>query len=168
MNLKPKVHNQSRQYGRKKYYWPKNNITCILRNRAFLSLSLPLQRLKSSTQNMLGGERTNLLNWIGKHGGASLRRCRCLGRVLADKNSNGSLVSVYAHFTQSQRNKLSLNEGGIGAGNETRTRDFHLGKVVIGSKFLQYNQSLMRVDRAFIGCKPHLLVTSTKNSGRRS
>ena len=79
-------------------------------------------------------------NWSGKHGGASLRRCRCLGRVLADKNSNGSLVSVYAHVTQSQRNKLNLNEWGIGAGNETRTRDFHLGKVVIGSNFLKYNQ----------------------------
>ena len=51
--------------------------------------------------------------------------------ALADKNSNGSLVSVYAHVTQSQRNKLYLNEWGIGAGNETRTRDFHLGKVVL-------------------------------------
>ena len=51
--------------------------------------------------------------------------------ALADKNSNASLVSVYAHVTQSRRNKLNLNEGGIGAGNETRTRDFHLGKVVL-------------------------------------
>ena len=96
--------------------------------------------LRSRALKKVGVERPNLLKWSGKHGGASLRRCRCLGRVLADKNSNGSLVSVYAHVTQSQRNKLNLNEWGIGAGNETRTRDFHLGKVVIGSNFIQHNQ----------------------------
>ena len=52
--------------------------------------------------------------------------------MLADKISNDSLVSVYAHVNFFRRNELDSNkEGKIGAGNETRTRDFHLGKVVL-------------------------------------
>jgi hypothetical protein len=53
------------------------------------------------------------LRWIRKFGD---------NIALADKNSNGSLVSVYAHVTQSQRNKLYLNEWGIGAGNTEERR----------------------------------------------
>ena len=33
--------------------------------------------------------------WSGKHGGASLRRWRCLGRVLAAKICTDCLVSLY-------------------------------------------------------------------------